>query len=158
MLWQKNDNVEKWGKTDKLIDDWLKERQELLILYNKLLEIHPFPEEPKERDPNLFQKFGQILTDYVSAIHFSILQKISEVSELAQVEHISIDKELIVNLFRNSLSLCSVDFEKQYETSKIKSVLSKIGEELGERLNLEDQLIKTYLQAIAHLENTQQTS
>ena len=151
MSWQTRSNTP-WGRIDKIIDNWLAERQELLILLYRLLKVYPFNEEDLESDMEMLQRFNQILIDYVSAGHFEIFEKISEASEYTN--NAGLNRDLLVNILRTTM--VAMDFANKYEDiqdySLLKKDLSKLGEALAKRMDLEDELIQTYLDATTELE------
>lgn len=153
MSWY-NSNAAQWGKTDQTIENWLKERQELLILFYRLLKVHPFDEEHLESDVEILQDFCQILIDYVSAGHFEIFEKIAEANEYTN--NGGLNRDLLVNILRTTVT--SMDFSSKYESSldytELKQDLSKLGEALAKRMDLEDALIQSYLDATTKLEQT----
>jgi regulator of sigma D len=151
MSWQTHGKSAQWGKIDKVIDSWLGERQELLILLYRLLKVHPFDDEHLESDVEILQNFCQILIDYVSAGHFEIFEKIAEASEYTN--NMGLNRDLLVNILRTTV--IAMDFSNKYENIKdylgLKTDLSKLGEALARRMDLEDELIQTYLEATSDL-------
>ena len=145
-------NASQWGNTDKIIENWLKERQELFILFYRLLKVHPFDEEYLESDVEILQDFCQILIGYVSAGHFEIFEKIAEANEYTN--NGGLNRDLLVNILKTTIT--AMDFSNKYENSldytELKQDLSKLGEALAKRMDLEDALIQSYLEATTELE------
>ena len=151
MSWY-NSSAIRWGKTDKVIESWLNERQDLLIFLYRLSKVHPFNEEHLESDTEILQNFCQILIDYVSAGHFEIFEKISEANEYTN--NGGLNRDLLVNILRTTV--IAMDFSSKYENSldytELKQDLSGLGEALAKRMDLEDQLIQSYFVATKELE------
>jgi len=138
---------ERWGGVSELIDDWLKERKELLVLYCELTGTHNQDEDSdaKVSVDGQLRQLCQILVDYVSAGHFEIYEQlkkeaeafddIAAVSALQPVfEKIQINTEqcLVFNDKCETLgNICSLHRE-----------LSSLGQVLAERFELEDKLIE----------------
>lgn len=153
MLWHTS-NINQWDKTDKVIKNWLNERQELLILFYRVLKVHPFTEEHLESDIEILQKFCQVLIDYVSAGHFEIFEKIAEAHEYTKSD--GLDRNLLVNILRTTV--IAMDFSHKYENStnysQLKQDLSNLGEALAKRMDLEDNLLQAYCKATTNLKQT----
>ncbi len=64
---------QKWGGSHTIIDKWLTERQELLVLYCKIAGFSPYDKKDHALPDQLqIQTFCQILMDYLSAGHFEV--------------------------------------------------------------------------------------
>ena len=150
-------NITEWKQTDHLIDKWTEERQEMIVLYYKLSKTQPFKEEILETqeivaDPTELNRFCQILVDYVSVGHFEIFEKISEATTQKN-SHWQRAKTLVKSLVNTTKA--PMDFSDKYANTShltrcentFKHDLSKLGEELAKRMDLEDNLIKIYLSA-----------
>lgn len=137
------------GETDHIVEEWLKERQELLVLYYHLAKTTPFEEDDFANDKELLTNFCQILTDYVSAGHFEVFEKIAAASELHDADAKSLDRALLVKILRTTntvMAFCN----KHANGTNLDSInhdLSVLGEQLAARMDLEDDLIKIYLHA-----------
>ena len=150
MSWYKRETA-LWRQVDKSIDLWLNNRQQLLVLLYRLLKVHPFVDEHLETDHDSLQTFCQNLIDYVSAGHFEIFEKIAEASEYS--DNSGLDRDLLVSILRTTVT--AMDFSSKYEkvvdTQDLKQDLSKLGEALARRMDLEDELIQTYVRATSEL-------
>jgi regulator of sigma D len=71
---------ERWGGVEALIEAWLKERQELIVLYCSLSGAQA-KLTSKSRTAQKLQKFCEILVDYVSAGHFEIYDQLLKEAE-----------------------------------------------------------------------------
>ncbi|WP_166269601.1 sigma D regulator [Marinobacter caseinilyticus] len=138
---------ERWGGVSDLIDRWLKSRQQLIVHYCELSGI----EEASRTGPGVQEKFEQLcegLLDYVSAGHFEIYEQLIREAkefddgglELAAKIYPRIEQTTGVALnFNDRLdggSLASGDLAVLFDE------LSKLGENLETRFELEDFLIE----------------
>jgi len=133
--------------TRTLIDKMLSERQRMLVLFERLAGVEPYADElPND---GLLQEFSQILVDYIASGHFGLYERISEGKER---------RRAIVNLADKlypriaNTTQVAIEFNDVYERSNGESIsgnlsnmLSKLGEELAVRIELEDQLISEML-------------
>jgi regulator of sigma D len=133
--------------TRTLIDKMLGERQRMLVLFERLAGVEPYADEMPNND--LLQEFSQILVDYIASGHFGLYERIAEGKER---------RRAIVNLADRlypriaNTTQVAIEFNDVYEKSDGKSIggnltnmLSKLGEELAVRIELEDQLISEML-------------
>lgn len=139
---------QQWETIDHIVEEWLEKRQELLVLYYHLSKTTPFAEEQYDNDIESLTNLCQILTDYVSAGHFEVFEKISA----------SIDRELgtkILDTTNLIMGFCNHHADGK-NLSTLKQDLSLLGEQLALRMDLEDSLIKIYLAATEKDNNSEQ--
>lgn len=145
MIWQLGNNRTRFIQTDKVILQWLKERQDLLITYNELCHIQPF--EGSSTLPTLLQTFCQSLIDYVSVGHFKIFELMAKTQANCTSKAHGLDNNLLTQILRTTLN--ALDFNDTYEHIKdygsISEDLSSLGQELAHRMDWEDKLIQNYL-------------
>lgn len=139
---------ERWAGVNDLVQRWLAERQELIVLYCSLSGIHAFSPNSNQ-SINKLSKFCNILVDYVSAGHFEVYEQlIKEAEAFADIPA----KELLdaaMPALKQSTEV-ALSFNDKFESaedcqqkqSDLKSDLSLLGESLVARFDLEDQLIK----------------
>ncbi len=135
---------ERWGGVSGLIDAWLNERQRMIVLYCSMTGV----EQQKTDERPLLDKlrnFCQLLVDYVSAGHFEIYEQLEqEALEFGDEEALGQSKQLFTTIQKNT-GAC-LDFNDNCEKSgsvvDLQNLLSKIGETLEERFELEDKLIE----------------
>ncbi len=138
---------ERWGGVHKLIDGWLNERQDVIVLFCGINTLKPF--SPRETPVSIkIQAFCQILMDYCSAGHFEIYQQLLE-----EAKHYDDGGTELANraypVLEEMTQQC-VDFNDKYDTAEhciekitdLQKDLSDLGEMLSERFELEDQLIE----------------
>ncbi len=134
---------DRWGGVSEIIDRWLQERQDLLVLYCGL--------SPKneaglvdDRETSL-RRFCQILVDYVSAGHFEVYEQLVKEGrdfddqdglEKAKVHFKKIDATTEIIL----------DFNDKYQEvddlTTLEQDLSHLGESLAVRFEAEDCMIE----------------
>lgn len=135
---------ERWGGVNDTIDRWLKERQDLLVLYCKLTAIKDNGIDEDTQD-NL-RKFCQITVDYVSAGHFEIYEQlVNEGREFDNKEGLKRAKAQYQTIDGTTEEI--LDFNDKYqETDDLSSVLddlSRLGETMAVRFEAEDLMIET---------------
>lgn len=136
-----------WGKVDQIIEQWLKERQELLVIYYQLSHVMPFSEDQLEsNEQEILANFCQILTDYVSVGHFEVFERLFAASSDNKIIA-ELDNEIFKRILTTTdklISFCN-KYAKSNTKKNLSIALSTLGEELARRMDLEDNLIKVYL-------------
>ncbi len=138
---------QQWGGSHSLIDNWLAERQQLLVNYCKLAGMSPYDSNdhalPAKAD---IQAFCQILMDYVSAGHFEVYDSIVKDCERNGPEGLALAKALYPRISETTDT--ALDFNDQYAEVNEQDLLadfdthlSRLGEALELRFELEDELI-----------------
>ncbi|WP_404400374.1 sigma D regulator [Idiomarina seosinensis] len=139
----------KWGGANDSIDQWLAERQDLLINYCKMAGLPPYEQERKELpDITAIREFCGQLVDYVSSGHFEIYGQLIKAAR-DNGASLSMDN-LMEGLFPliSDTTDIALDFNDNY--GEIESVerleqfdrnLSALGEALELRMEFEDQLL-----------------
>lgn len=140
---------QKFGGANTVIDNWLAERQELLVKYCKLAGLPPFDSDSRVLPDALnVNSFCQILIDYLSAGHFEVFNDIVKQCEEHGPKSAALAERVYPQITKTTDRL--VDFNDKYSALKkdedllsFDSDLSEIGPILEERLELEDELIHT---------------
>ncbi|WP_289102497.1 sigma D regulator [uncultured Marinobacter sp.] len=137
---------ERWGGVSELIDRWLKERQELLVHYCELSALTDYSQTGMLREK--FIRLCEVLVDYVSVGHFEIYEQLTREArefndggeELAAKVYPRIQETTEVALNFND----HVDGRilTEQDVSFLFAELSKLGEVLESRFELEDFLIE----------------
>lgn len=147
----------KWGGSLSAIDNWLDERQQLIVNYCRLAGLPPF-EKDRHTMPSQerIKEFCQLLMDYLSAGHFEVYERI-----VAQCTINGTDgRKLADNLYpRIAVSTdLALEFNDNYaehlstrKSGTFDIELSSLGQALEERFALEDKLIETLY--IKHKDN-----
>jgi len=134
---------ERRSGTRTLIDKMLRERQRMLVLFERLAGVEPYADETPSDD--LLQEFSQILVDYIASGHFGLYERISEGKERRRGV-VELAEQLYPRIANTTQ--VAIEFNDVYEKANGESIrgnlsnmLSKLGEELAVRIELEDQLI-----------------
>ncbi|WP_415889621.1 sigma D regulator [Neptuniibacter sp. SY11_33] len=134
---------ERWGGVSEIIDSWLEERQMLISQFVHLPEHHI-----NEELNNKAQGFCQTLMDYLSSGHFEVYEQLllegsdfndgslEEGQSLLPKIQVSTDIALDFNDDFNNLLDPTVQQIREFSER-----LSKLGEALEERFELEDKMI-----------------
>ncbi len=146
-----NDMVERRGKTSHLITSMLKERNQLLSL---MLQVSDLISAGRQiQDADVIVEFRQVLVDYIAAAHFGLYERISEGKERRKV---MADMAVEVYPRIEKTTALALAFDEKYgpenenpDFSNIQQDLSKLGEELATRIELEDKLIQLFQQRTA---------
>jgi len=147
MLKQDESKTQHWGKVDQLIENWLKERQDLIILYVAIDGL-------KELTPNdtpisvKLQAFSQMLIDYVSAGHFEIYDELTQEAGEFQEDYSELVQSTLPRIQESTV--LALDFNDKYANlelcveslQQVAIDLSLLGEKIVERFELEDQMIE----------------
>ncbi len=148
MLTEAKNPTEQWGTVDKLISRWLKERQELILLYCKVDGLKEFVQADTPINVRV-HALCDVLIDYVSAGHFEVYQHLMKEAEQFQDDYqTTIDR--ILPLIQQSTEI-ALDFNERYsdaelepeDMQRLSQDLNKLGVKMVERFDLEDQLIES---------------
>ena len=133
--------------TRSLIDRMLGQRQKMLVLFERCAGVEPYANE--RPNDELLQEFSQILVDYIASGHFGLYERISEGKERRR-GIVELAEQLYPRIANTTQ--VAVEFNDIYEKSNGRAIegdllkmLSKLGEELAVRIDLEDQLISEML-------------
>ncbi|MCG8381303.1 MAG: sigma D regulator [Gammaproteobacteria bacterium] len=136
------DRRQRLGQT---IDALLNERQDVLIAYGQLIGLDQNNKQFGQVDIQQLRGFCQILVDYIALGHFEIYQRIIEGEERRVVVQ-QAAKDVYPAIAESTDLL--VDFNDKYDDyvpeddeSELFQDLSKVGEVLAIRAELEDKII-----------------
>ena len=140
MLENCNSARERWGGVSAIIDRWLQERQDLLVLFCGLSEA-----STKEVLAVRLPQFCQILVDYVSAGHFEVYEQlVLEGKEFDDQKGLKESETLFDKIQITTDAI--LDFNDKYQETDdldaLKEDLSKLGEHLESRFVYEDRIIE----------------
>ncbi|RUO73742.1 sigma D regulator [Idiomarina seosinensis] len=147
MLTKGEQAQKKWGGANDSIDQWLAERQELLINYFKLAALPPY-ETVRNGLPDIadIREFCGQLVDYVSSGHFEIY---GQLVRTGREKDIQMD-DLMDDLFPliSDTTDIALDFNDSYgeiensnDLTQFDRDLSALGEALELRMEFEDRLL-----------------
>lgn len=133
---------ERWGGVSDIIDRWLKERQDLLVLFCNLSQQKP--ENFDEETETTLRRFCEIVVDYVSAGHFEIYDHLAqEGKEYGDETALTKAKQHYQEVDATTEQI--LDFNDKYQEtddlSSLVSDLSQLGESLASRFEAEDMMI-----------------
>lgn len=133
--------------TRKLIDDMLKQRQQMLVLLWELTkcDLRHVDDNGKE----MLDEFSTILVDYIAAGHFGLYQRLIDGSE-RRSRVVDTAKEIFPRIAQTTE--IAVGFSERFEHADAKTLnahlatdLSALAEQFTARIELEDQLIAAML-------------
>lgn len=138
---------QKWGGSHTVIDKWLNERQELIVLYCKMAGFSPYDKKDHALpEPEQIQSFCQILMDYLSAGHFEVYDDIAKACQSKGLESQELANTIYPRI--SSTTDIALDFNDKYAEvdkedllAEFDNDLSVLGETLEARFELEDELI-----------------
>ncbi len=135
--------TERRVQTNQMVEELLQERNQMWSLYWELAELKPFDQhtDPMEQ---ILGDFCRIMIDYISLGHFGIYRRIIDGTErrrkvLAAAEKLYPDIATATEV--------ALKFNDKFEQSLLddrailNQELSKLGEALATRIELEDRLI-----------------
>lgn len=129
------------------IEAWLQERQDLIVLYCSTCGVHQQINDSPTKIQRL-KYFCQILVDYCSAGHFEVFPTLVKDARARGDELAAIADSLIPRI--QDTTEIALDFNDRYETEELLPEameplarhLSKLGEALEMRFDLEDRLVE----------------
>ena len=139
-------------RREPLVSSWLQERQSLILALNTLCSHRPYQKENQFEITQALLFFSQQLMDYVSFIHFEILEKVEGAVLDSSLSERQLPKSLLRALTQSSLQ--ALDFNDQHTKLVFNNIeafdraLSEVAEALAERFDLEDVLIRLYQKAL----------
>lgn len=135
---------ERWSGVNDMIERWLEERQAMIVQYCGVSGVHQFSPAQSHRR---LESFCQILVDYVSAGHFEIYYQLLREAEEFKDGSAELAKSLFPQL--NATTEAALEFNDKYSNTQqgeqleeLPDHLSKLGETLESRFELEDRLIE----------------
>ena len=135
---------ERWGGVNNIIDRWLHERQQLLVLYCDLSAISMFDESDIKQQEQV-KRLCQILVDYVSAGHFEVYEQLlkegrdfNDKAALIQAA----DLYKVIDKTTEDLLDFNDKYQETDDLSELANDLSTIGQQLETRFSAEDQMIE----------------
>ncbi|WP_068544308.1 Rsd/AlgQ family anti-sigma factor [Thalassotalea crassostreae] len=148
MLTRLEQAQQQWGGSLSAIDNWLNERQEVLVSYYQLAGLAPSDQTDRAL-PNAadIQAFCQLLMDYLSAGHFEVFDQIVAQCKKNGPDSLALAQKIYPEISKTTdIALAFNDkFAEPEDDSFLESFdasLSVLGQALEERFELEDQLIE----------------
>lgn len=142
-----NDKKARRGQSAQLVEHMLEERRELLTLLLRLSGLRHTRLDAEDQE--LLEEFCQVLVDYIAAGHFGLYERIASGSERRR-EVAELAKQIYPAL--EQTTEISLRFADKYKprsnhgnSDDLASDLSRLGETVTARLELEDQLLTKLL-------------
>jgi regulator of sigma D len=140
------------SRTRKEIKQLIAERNEVLSLYCQLAGCESAQRKAADEiESETLQEFCQVLIDYIATGHFELYRRISEGGE-RRTDMVKLANTIYPRIQKTTQ--IAVDFNDLYDggnsynadlKAQLPDHLSKLGEELATRIELEDKLINTLL-------------
>ena len=130
----------------KMIQELLGVRDRLLGLYRDLAELHPF--DPQGPVLDLLEQFCQALIDYTADTHFRLYRYVDEKRERRQAV-LDVAERVYPGILSTTDAI--LHFNDKYDFTRgrkaivletLEEDLSRLGERLADRIELEDQVIQ----------------
>ncbi len=143
-----------WARAAKVIQSWLKERHEVMVLFYDLCQQRPFLDAKPMTEP--LQKLCNLLIDYVSYGEFSVFELIAKAHEANPLASQPLSKDLMVKLLRTTNTVLT--FQSRYADNtnvnlqQLDRDLGVLAEQFAQRLDCEDQLFTLYVDAVSALQ------
>lgn len=143
-----NDAVtERRKQTRAAVDRLLEQRQKMLVHYERVSGVQPF--DSNAPSPELLETFVQLLMDYIASGHFGLYQRITEGTE--RRENVIEVAERIFPKIAATMDK-ALDFNDAYDkvdksapSDTLSDQLSRLGEVIAYRIELEDELVAAML-------------
>lgn len=128
-----------------MINELVSVRTQMLTLYSELAAQHPFDDDD-ESVSELLEQFCQSLIDYTADSHFRLYRFIDERKERRRAV-IEIADQVYPRIVSTTQTI--LDFNDKYDITEhgnllaaLEGDLSMLGENLADRIELEDKVIK----------------
>lgn len=141
MLDNCKDSRETWEAVEELLQQWLKERRDVLVKYTALAATLDRETNPESINAGV-ERLCQLLVDYVSAGHFEIFLALQKEAEVFADGSGEVANELIPNI--GDTTEVILGFDEKYPCDHLQDLdadLSLLGEVMETRFALEDRLI-----------------
>ena len=140
---ESNTQPERRTESHKRIRSLVRSRTETLAMYSKLAQMQPFTDSPET--PRQLQRFCQALIDYTAGAHFVLYKYIDDKTERRKPVS-AIASQIYPKIVDMTQSI--LDFNDKYDCENhcdklddLAQELSRLGEALADRIELEDELI-----------------
>lgn len=143
---------EKRRMAGELVRKLVTERNEVLVLFCRLAGLDSFEDKSAKTAPaELLESFCQILVDYIAAGHFILYDRVLRGEERRE-EIRKVAEEIYPAIAKTTET--ALDFNDKYNcedqcqiTNSLFQDLSKLGEVLAQRIELEDRLARMLCQS-----------
>ncbi len=140
---------ERRSSSQEVIQKLMTERAEMLVLYCQIAGLDPYGKNSRGKHTlDLLQKFCQVLVDYIAAGHFSLYERVVNGTERRQ-RIAGLADQLYPRIADTTEA--ALDFNDKYDcgdhcqiAASFDDDLSRLGEELATRIELEDKLLRNF--------------
>jgi len=140
---------ERRSSSQEVIQKLMAERAEMLVLYCQIAGLDPYGKNSRGKHTlDLLQKFCQVLVDYIAAGHFSLYERVVNGTERRQ-RIAGLADQLYPRIADTTEA--ALDFNDKYDcgdhcqiAASFDDDLSRLGEELATRIELEDKLLRNF--------------
>jgi len=143
---QQSVRVERRVRSANVVNKIVEARTEMLALYSQLAAKRPFLND--SAIPPLLQQFCQSLVDYTAHAHFQLYRHFAEKRE-RRVSVSTIADQIYPQIL--TITQAILNFNEKYDCedhceglSNLDQDLSQLGEQLADRIELEDRLIAVF--------------
>lgn len=141
------DTADRNSPARALVRKLIAERNKTLVLFCRAAGLEPYADGRQAADPaKVLQEFCQVLVDYIAAGHFSLYEQAVHAQDAPQ-ELLDLAARLYPGLAETTE--IALDFNDEYNcgdhcpiTDELQEDLSRLGEALAWRIELEDQLAR----------------
>lgn len=147
MLEHCQNNQERYQRVQKLVQQWLNERNNLQNAYTMLRQVKN-PDRHCQHTLSYLKNFCETLIDYISAGHFEVYDQLAKESEAFGENY----QAWLATVHRDiqPSTDCALDFHETYNTdeqciqafNKLQGELLNLRQALEQRFQLEDQMIE----------------
>ncbi len=135
-----------WQRIEALVQEWLRERQQLLYLISTIRSASNRAQPPL-RLARRIQEFCELLMDYISAGYFEVYRELAREARCFQRDNQALTRSIMQRLEDSTDEALAFndDFDTEEHIQQLYAMLparlSELLEKLEERFALEDQLI-----------------
>lgn len=141
---------ERWGGVSKILDGWLQQRQELIVEFCTVSGVHDTSSLHAKDTSEGLRHFCELMVDYISAGHFEVYDHlIQEAEEFNDGKGLEVARRLYPEVSKTTEQVLAFNdnfdavLSNQDDSPSLARELSKLGETLVSRFELEDQLIES---------------
>lgn len=144
---ENNAAAERRTHTRAAVERLLEQRQQMLVQFERVSGVQPFDDDAPGAES--LERFVQLLMDYIAAGHFGLYQRITEGTERRKAVIDAAERvfpKIAATMDR------ALDFNDAYDTTDksapfdaLSDRLSRLGEVIALRVELEDELLSAML-------------
>ena len=142
-------NSSQWQGLTPAVNNWLNERQQLLVDYCQIagLSANKIQQNQQLPDHSALNGFCQLMVDYVSAGHFEIFELLAAHDKQGEALKHKLFPEIMDTTeyalhFNDRYSDFNHETDNESDNGDFDHAIAKLGEMLAVRFELEDQLIQ----------------